>query len=91
MAIKATKIRLKSDASGDDEREIVKIYLVGGGLSDDGWRMVSTVVTLLNDGNDIVVDKHPSTYLEVVNAKTKYVRSQANGTTNDNLLKLPQA
>lgn len=53
--------------------------------------MVSTVVTLLNDGNDIIVDKHPSTYLEVVNAKTKYVRSQANGTTNDNLLKLPQA
>lgn len=91
MAIKATKIRLKSDASGNDEREISQIYLVGGGL-DDGWRTVRTVVVLLNDGIDIVVDKHPNTYLEVVNVNGNpdYVRSVANGTKSDNLLTLPQ-
>lgn len=88
MAIKATKIRLKSDASGDDEREISQIYLSGDGWT--GWRNVSTVVRLLNEDNVITVDKHPNTYLEVVNANPKYVRSVANGSRSDNLLKLPQ-
>lgn len=90
MAIKATKIRLKSDASGNDEREISQIHLSGGGWT--GWRNVSTVVRLLNEGNEITVDKHPNTYLEVVNVNGNpdYVRSVANGSKSDNLLKLPQ-
>mgnify|MGYP003365210895 CR=1 FL=1 len=88
MAIKATKIRLKSDASGNDEKEIRQIYLSGDGWT--GWRNVSTVVRLLNDGNEITVDKHPNTYLVVVNSNPDYVRSVANGSKSDNLLKLPQ-
>lgn len=89
MAIKATKIKLSSGASGNDEKEISQIYLSGDDVT--GWHLVSTVVRILEDGNEITVDNHSRTYLEVVNATPKYVRSQANGTKNDNLLKLPQS
>lgn len=92
MAIKATKIRLKSDASGDDERSIAQIYLTN--TTDDRFYDVQTVINTLNNGTEISVSGYPDTYLEVVhennNNTSDYVRSQANGTKNDNLLNLPQ-
>ena len=88
MAIKATKIRLKSGASGDDEREISQIYIVTENKA--GWCWVTGVIKILDVGGDISVDKYPNTYLKVVNANPKYVRSEANNRRTDNLLKLPQ-
>lgn len=91
MAIKATKIRLKSGASGDDERSIAQIYLTN--TTDDRFYDVQVVINTLNDGTEITVAGYPDTYLEVVhenNNTSDYVRSQANGTKNDNLLNLPQ-
>lgn len=91
MAIIATKIRLKSDASGDDERGISQIYLTN--TTDDDFYDINVVINILNNGTEISVAGYPDTYLEVVhedNDTSDYVRSQANGTKNDNLLKLPQ-
>ena len=88
MAIKATKIRLKNDAKGDDEREISQIYIVTEDQA--GWCWVSGVIKILDAGGVISVDKYPNTYLKVINANPKYVRSEANNKRTDNLLKLPQ-
>lgn len=88
MVIKATKIRLKNDASGDDERDISEIYIV---TDEDkaGWCSVSDIIEILDAGGVISVDKYPNTYLKVVNANPKYVRSEANNKRTDNLLNLP--
>ena len=92
MAIKATKIRLKSGASGNDERSISEIYLIGVSPSN-GFYTVDAVIKALDNGAEMTVLGYPDTYLEAVHengSSSDYVRSQANGTKNDNLLKLPQ-
>ena len=92
MTIKATKIRLKSGASGDDERSISQIYLIDGS-SPNGFYTVEAVIKALDDDIKITVLGYPDTYLEAVHesdSSSDYVRSQANGTKNDNLLRLPQ-
>lgn len=92
MTITATKIRLKNDASGNDERGISQIYLIDG-LSPNGFYTVEAVIKALDDDIKIKVSGYPNTYLEAVHesgSSSDYVRSQANGTKNDNLLKLPQ-
>ena len=93
--IQATKIRMKSgrEASGS-LTEIESIYLEGSGIKENGYYSKESVHDFIvkNPTSPIKVNIYP--YPELIPATSsnneKYVRSKANNTPDDNLLKLPR-
>jgi len=90
--IYATKIRMKTGCYyHDDLTEIDEIYLQGDAYWGYYKKAVVHDLVKLHPGS-VVVNLYP--YPKVIDAVSvygeKYVRSQANGTTRDNLLQLPR-
>ena len=88
----AQKIKMQAGCSNSNNtQEIAEIYLEG--CNNPGFFPKATLHDYLNTNpNSIKVNISPYPY--VVPAKSlrgeKYVRSEPNDTTNDNLLKLPR-
>lgn len=90
--MKATKIRMKYGCqNSDDVLEISHIYLEG--CTNPNWYDKATIHDyLIKNPRSIYVNISP--YPNLVPAKSvygeKYVKSESNNTTKDNLLKLPR-
>ena len=90
--MKVTKIRMKSGCQqSNNVLEISQIYIEG--CLNPGWFYKADIYDyLMNHPNSIYVGISPYPFL--VPAKSiygeKYVRSEADNTTRDNLLKLPR-
>lgn len=73
--------------------EIESIYLAGTGIKVDQFYTKESIHDFIKNypNSYIHVDIHPNPKLvAVTNGNQKYVRSESNDTTNDNLLKLPR-
>ncbi|MEG1669390.1 DUF3892 domain-containing protein [Chryseobacterium sp.] len=91
--MKATKIKMKPGCgTSNNLLEIDSIFLTG--CSEDGYYKKDKVYDYLkkDSSNSIQVNISPYPNLIPVKSKNdeKYVRSMANDSENDNLLKLPR-
>lgn len=90
--IKATKIKMhKGKEHSNSLTEIELIYLTG--VKQDGWYTKESIYNFIisNPELSIHVDILPNPKLiAALNNNQKYVRSEPNNSTHDNLLNLPR-